>query len=95
MIYLLTDILLHHVVGDSVMSGMLTNNQIVTTLLGTDVTVTIDSNGNVLIDNSTVTVVDLVGDNGVVHVIDLVMVPVTSSNSVYDIISAKPKSYHT
>ena len=52
MTYLLTDILLHHVVGDSVMSGMLTNNQIVTTLLGTDVTVTIDSNGNVFIDNA-------------------------------------------
>ena len=35
-----------------------------------------------------VTVVDLVGDNGVVHVIDrIIMVPVTSSNSVYDIIS--------
>ena len=86
----LTDILLHHVVGDSVMSGMLSNNQIVTTLLGTDVTVTINSNGDVYIDNAMVTVVDLVGDNGVVHVIDAVMVPVTSSNSVYDIISASP-----
>ena len=32
------DILLHHVVGDSVMSGMLSNNQIVTTLVITDVT---------------------------------------------------------
>ena len=86
----LTDILLHHVVGDSVMSGMLSNNQIVTTLLGTDVTVTINSNGDVYIDNAMVTVVDLVGDNGVVHVIDAVMIPVTSSNNVYDIISASP-----
>ena len=55
----LTDILLHHVVGDSVMSGMLSNNQIVTTLLGTDVTVTIDSNGNVFIDNALVTLLML------------------------------------
>ena len=31
----LTDILKHHVVGASVMSGMLSNNQVVTTLLGT------------------------------------------------------------
>ena len=38
----LTDILKHHVVGSSVMSGMLSNNQVVTTLLGTDVTVTIN-----------------------------------------------------
>jgi len=83
----LTDILLHHVVGDSVMSGMLSNNQIVTTLLGTDVTVTINSNGDVYIDNAMVTVVDLVGDNGVVHVIDAVLLPPTPSNTVYDIIS--------
>ena len=42
----LTDILKHHVVGASVMSGMLSNNQVVTTLLGTDVTVTINCNGS-------------------------------------------------
>ena len=35
----LTNILKHHVVGDSVMSGMLSNGQVVTTLLGTDVVV--------------------------------------------------------
>ena len=68
------------------MSGMLSNNQIVTTLLGTDVTVTINANG-VYIDNSLVTIVDLVGDNGVVHVIDAVLIPNTTTNSVYDIIS--------
>ena len=70
----LTDILLHHVVADSVMSTMLTNGQIVTTLLGTDVTVTINANG-VFIDNAQVTVADLVADNGVVHVIDAVLLP--------------------
>ena len=85
----LTDILLHHVVADSVMSGMLSNNQVVTTLLGTDITVTINANG-VYIDNALVTLVDLVGDNGVVHVIDAVLIPNTSSNSVYDIISSSP-----
>ncbi|MAZ00963.1 MAG: fasciclin [Flavobacteriales bacterium] len=70
----LTDILLHHVVGDSVMSGMLSNNQTVTTLLGTDVTVTINSSG-VYIDNAFVSVADYVADNGVVHVIDAVLLP--------------------
>ena len=74
----LTDILKHHVVGDSVMSGMLTNGQTVTTLLGTDVTITINSSG-VFIDNALVTVADLVGDNGVVHVIDAVLLPNSSS----------------
>ena len=73
----LTNILLHHVVGDSVMSAMLSNNQVVTTLLGTDVTVTINANG-VFIDNAQVIVADLVADNGVVHVIDAVLLPSTT-----------------
>ena len=82
----LTQILQHHVVGDSVMSTMLSNNQIVTTLLGTNITVTITANG-VYIDNAMVTMVDLVADNGVVHVIDAVLIPSASSNSIYDIVS--------
>ena len=83
----LTNILKHHVVADSVMSGMLSNGQIVTTLLGTDITVTINSNGSILIDNAMVTLADLVADNGVVHVIDAVLLPPTPANSVYDIVS--------
>ena len=79
----LTDILKHHVVGASVMSGMLSNNQVVTTLLGTDVTVTI-TGGNVYIDNAMVTVADIVADNGVVHVIDAVLLPTTTDIIDYD-----------
>jgi hypothetical protein len=56
---------------------MLSNNQVVTTLLGTDVTVTINSMG-VFIDNAMVTVADIVADNGVVHVIDAVLLPSTT-----------------
>ena len=74
----LTDILLHHVVGDSIMSGMLSNGAVVTTLLGTDLTVTIDTSG-VYIGDAMVTVVDFVADNGVVHVIDAVLLPPTST----------------
>ena len=87
---LLTNILLHHVVGDSVMSGMLSNGQVVTTLLGTDVVVTIDPTG-VYIDGAMVTVADVVADNGVVHVIDAVLIPQPpAGNSVYDVIVASP-----
>ena len=75
---LLTSILQHHVVQGSVMSSMLSNNQVVTTLNGTDVTVTINANG-VFIDNAQVIVADLVADNGVVHVIDAVLLPSTTS----------------
>ena len=86
----LTNILKHHVVGDSVMSGMLSNGQVVTTLLGTDVVVTIDPTG-VYIDGAMVTVADIVADNGVVHVIDAVLIPQPpAGNSVYDIIVASP-----
>ena len=85
----LTDILKHHVVGASVMSGMLSNNQVVTTLNG-DVTVTI-SGSSVFIESGNgtiaqVTGADIVADNGVVHVIDAVLLP-APPNSIYDIVS--------
>ena len=73
----LTDILKHHVVNSSVMSSMLSNNQIVTTLNG-DVLVTINSTG-VFIDNAQVTGPDIVADNGVVHVINAVLLPNTTA----------------
>jgi uncharacterized surface protein with fasciclin (FAS1) repeats len=81
----LTDILKHHVVSDSVMSSTLTNGQIVTTLLGTDVTVTINANGGVLIDNALVTVADQIADNGVVHIIDAVLLPNSTTVSEFEI----------
>ena len=74
----LTDILKHHVVQGSVMSAMLSNGQVVTTLLGADVTVTINSNG-VFIHNAQVTIADIPADNGVDHVIDAVLLPSTTS----------------
>ena len=73
----LTDILKHHVVAANVPSSALSNSQVVTTLLGTGVTVTINSMG-VYIDNAMVTVADITADNGVVHVIDAVLIPTTT-----------------
>jgi len=64
---------------------MLSNGQVVTTLLGTDITVTINATG-VYIDNALVTVADLVADNGVVHVIDAVLLPNTTSINDYNFI---------
>ncbi|MCL4163398.1 UNVERIFIED_CONTAM: hypothetical protein GTU68_014575, partial [Idotea baltica] len=70
----LTDILLYHVVGAEAASGSLMNGQVIATLNGKDVVVTIDMNG-VFINNAQVTVVDIQTDNGIVHVIDAVLLP--------------------
>ncbi len=72
----LTDILLYHVVGSKAMSTDLSDGQQVTTLLGSDVAVTINANG-VFINGAKVTVADIEAKNGVVHVIDAVLLPPT------------------
>lgn len=68
----LTDILLYHVVGSEVLSTALTNGPVVT-LNGQSVTINLMS--GVMVNNATVTTADLLSDNGVVHVIDAVLVP--------------------
>lgn len=70
----LTKILQYHVLGMEVLSSDLTNGQTATTLLGQDITVTIDANG-VMINNAMVTVADIQTLNGVVHVLDGVLLP--------------------
>jgi transforming growth factor-beta-induced protein len=83
----LADILLYHVLGASVKSTDLSNGQTATTLLGKDITVTINANG-VFINNAKVTVADIMADNGVVHVIDAVLLPPTVT--VVDIVVNSP-----
>ncbi len=70
----LAQILLYHVVGAKALSTDLSDGQMITTLQGTDVTVSI-SDGNVYIDDAMVIVADIEADNGVVHVIDAVITP--------------------
>jgi uncharacterized surface protein with fasciclin (FAS1) repeats len=70
----LTAILTYHVVAGNVMSGDLSDGQMVTTLNGKQLKVTI-KDGNVMIGGATVVAADLAGSNGVVHVIDKVLLP--------------------
>jgi uncharacterized surface protein with fasciclin (FAS1) repeats len=72
----LANILLYHVASGKVMSGDLSDGQMIPTLLGKDVKVTISEDG-VFINDAKVTVADLQADNGVVHVINAVLVPAT------------------
>ena len=77
----LSSILLNHVIGAKVLSKDLSNGN-VTTLNNTDVTV--DLTNGVMIDNATVTTADIVADNGVVHVINGILVPANSSTGVFN-----------
>jgi len=85
----LTAILSYHVVGASALSTDLTNGQVITTLNGAEVIVTINSDG-VFINDAKVTVADIVTDNGVVHVIDAVLLPPAETNTIFDIIKNSP-----
>ncbi len=94
----LANILLYHVASGKVLSGDLSDGQMVTTLLGKDVNVTINEEG-VFINDAKVTVADLVADNGVVHVINAVLIPSTTtgildrtSNSKALVIQPNPAS---
>lgn len=70
---LLNSILLYHVVPGELLSSSLTNGAVATTLEGRDVTVT--SLDPVMIQRSTVITADIVATNGVIHLIDNVMIP--------------------
>jgi uncharacterized surface protein with fasciclin (FAS1) repeats len=85
----LADVLLYHVAGGAVFAGDLSDGQIVPTLFGQDVTVTI-VDGNVMINDATVIIADIAADNGVVHVIDAVLVPAALPATVVDIIVDSP-----
>ncbi len=83
----LTDILLYHVVSGKVMAADVTSLTSATTLLGKDVTVKVDM-GNVYINDAKVIITDIVTSNGVIHVIDAVLIPAAeeaASNTIVDI----------
>lgn len=82
----LSNILKYHVVGAEAMSGDLSDGQMITSVYGDDVTVSI-MNGNVMINNALVTVADIPTDNGVVHVIDAVLLPSSNFNMIMDIVT--------
>ena len=74
----LANILLHHVYSGSALSTDLSDGMMIPTLFGTELEVTFTSDG-VMIDNAMVTVADITADNGVVHVIDAVLIPGSTS----------------
>jgi uncharacterized surface protein with fasciclin (FAS1) repeats len=69
----LTKILTYHVVSGKVLSGDVVKLKSATTVEGSDVK--IDASNGVKINNSTVVTPDVAADNGVIHVIDTVLIP--------------------
>ena len=69
----LISILTYHVVPGKVMSGDLSNGMTATTVQGSDVTIMV--NDGVSINGANVTTADVEASNGVIHVIDSVILP--------------------
>lgn len=70
------EVLTYHVAGLEALSGDLTDGMEVPTVQGENITVNIDAEGNVTLNGSVnVVTVDLQGTNGVIHIIDGVLLP--------------------
>ena len=69
----LAAILTYHVVPGKVMSGDLSNNMMATTAQGSDLTIMTE--GGVTVNGANVTAADIEASNGVIHVIDAVIIP--------------------
>ena len=72
---LLTNILLYHVVDGLVPAAVVVQLESATTLLGQNVTITVTDDGVFLNDTVQVIVTDIVTSNGIIHVIDAVLLP--------------------
>ena len=70
----LTDILLYHVALGAVTSEMLSDGMVVNMVNQDGVTFTVNSEG-VMVNDATVTLADVAASNGVIHVIDKVLMP--------------------
>jgi uncharacterized surface protein with fasciclin (FAS1) repeats len=69
----LTAILLYHVVPGKVMSGDLTNGMMAATAQGGEVTIMTE--GGVTVNGANVVTADVEASNGVIHVIDAIIIP--------------------
>jgi uncharacterized surface protein with fasciclin (FAS1) repeats len=70
----LRSILLYHVVSGKVLAAQVTKMKTAKTLEGSPVTIHV-SGSNVMVNNANVSKTDIVCDNGVIHVIDTVLIP--------------------
>jgi transforming growth factor-beta-induced protein len=70
----LTNVLLYHVVPGKVMAADVVNLESADTVLGQPVSISVED-GTVKVDEANVIITDIEGSNGVIHVIDAVLIP--------------------
>ena len=73
----LIEILTYHVVPGKVMSGDLSDDMAATTVQGSDIMIDLDN--GVMVEEATVVSADIETSNGVIHVIDKVILPESDS----------------
>lgn len=71
----LTDILLYHVVGGYAPASKVLEMEALSTLLGKNVEISLDEEGNPMIGDAMIVLTDVMANNGVIHVIDAVLLP--------------------
>jgi len=71
----LTDILLYHVVPGKVMAADVVSLESADTLLGKPISIAVQDDGSVMINESMVVIADIEASNGVIHVVDSVLLP--------------------
>jgi hypothetical protein len=78
----LQSILTYHALNETVYGADLTSGE-VTTLNGEPVTVTVDAtSGNIMINDANVVIADIAASNGVIHVLDKVLVPPSAAEAL-------------
>ena len=85
----LTDILLYHVVSGKVMASDVVSLTSADTVLGKPITIKIEGD-KVMINDAQVIITDIAASNGVIHVIDTVLLPPADSPATLPVSGAAP-----
>lgn len=78
----LTAILTYHVVPGAVTAAQVVNLTNAPTLNGAELTISVTDDGMVMVDDATVIITDIETTNGIIHVIDAVVIPGTANSGV-------------
>lgn len=71
----LTDILLYHVAPQKLLAADVIDHESIATVLEQDLPVAVHGDGSVMVGEATVVITDIEASNGVIHVIDTVLIP--------------------